>query len=59
MERCCDRMDHEVLMRWLRRRMSDRRVLMRRRQWLKAGVMEAGLWRATEVGSAQGGGIAG
>ena len=46
-------------MRWLRRRMGDRRVLTRRRQWLKAGVMEAGLWRATEVGSAQGGGIAG
>ena len=25
------------------------------RQWLKAGVMEAGQWRATEIGSPQGG----
>jgi RNA-directed DNA polymerase len=50
-----DRMDHELLMSLLRRRISDRRALKLLRQWVKAGVMEAGLWRATEKGSAQGG----
>src|SRR5439155_18218110 len=33
----------------------DRRVLKLLRQWLKAGVMEEEQWRATEVGSPQGG----
>jgi RNA-directed DNA polymerase len=32
---------------------SDRRVLKLLGQWLKAGVMEEGQWRATEIGSPQ------
>ncbi len=47
--------DQTKLMRLLEQRISDRRVLKLRRQWLDAGVMEAGQWSATPVGTPQGG----
>jgi RNA-directed DNA polymerase len=50
-----DTIDHEMLMSLMERRISDRRVLKLIRQWLKAGVMENGGWRASELGSPQGG----
>lgn len=50
-----DRIDQDLLMSLLKRRISDRRVLKLIRQWLRAGVMEEGDWTATEVGSPQGG----
>lgn len=50
-----DRIDHELLMSLLKRRISDRRVLKLIQQWLRAGVMEEGEWTSTEVGSPQGG----
>ncbi len=50
-----DRIDHDLLMSLLKRRISDRRVLKLIRQWLKVGVMAEGDWTATEVGSPQGG----
>jgi group II intron reverse transcriptase/maturase len=50
-----DAIDQEHLMQRVEQRISDKRVLKLLRQWLKAGVMEEGEVRATEVGSPQGG----
>ena len=49
-----DNLSHEWLLRFVQHRVADRRILRLIQKWLKAGVMEEGEWKDTEVGSPQG-----
>lgn len=50
-----DTIDHELLLGFVERRVTDRRILRLLRAWLKAGVMEDGAVRHPDRGSPQGG----
>lgn len=50
-----DRLSHQHLREILRQRVRDGVILRLIDKWLKAGVMEAGAWQATEEGTPQGG----
>lgn len=47
-------MDHGWMLKFVQHRVADSRVLRLIQKWLKAGIMEAGVWSKTEVGTPQG-----
>jgi RNA-directed DNA polymerase len=53
--KCFDRIHHRKLMELVRRRIADRRVLQLIDNFLRAGVMEDGLFQETPEGTPQGG----
>jgi RNA-directed DNA polymerase len=55
LEKFFDRVNHDLLMGRLAQRVSDARVLKLTRAFLNAGVLENGLFSATEEGTPQGG----
>lgn len=55
LEKFFDRVNHDVLMSRIAKRVSDKRVLLLIRRFLNAGVMEAGLVRPVTEGTPQGG----
>lgn len=50
-----DRMDHEWLLKFVKHRIADRRIIKLVEKWLKAGVMEDGKLITTSSGTPQGG----
>jgi RNA-directed DNA polymerase len=47
-------LSHEWLLKFLQHRVADVRILRLIQKWLKAGVLDEGQWKETEVGAAQG-----
>jgi retron-type reverse transcriptase len=50
-----DRLDHELIVTSIRRRVRDGSILALLRMFLESGVMLDGHWEAAEIGSPQGG----
>src|SRR5450432_30254 len=49
-----DNLSHDWLLKFVQHRVADRRILRLIQKWLKAGVMEEGEWKSTEMGTPQG-----
>ncbi len=50
-----DAIDHELLVKFIERRVADQRVVRLIQKWLNAGVLEDGGWTRSEKGTPQGG----
>jgi retron-type reverse transcriptase len=49
-----DRIEHSWMIKFVERRVGDRRIVRLIQKWLKAGVMEQGRWIEAEEGTPQG-----
>jgi len=49
-----DNLSHDWLLKFVQHRVADRRILRLIQKWLKAGVVEEGQWKNTEMGTPQG-----
>src|SRR5665811_1807719 len=55
LEKFFDRVNHDMLMARVARKVKDKKILLLIRRFLQAGVMEDGLVKPTEEGTPQGG----
>jgi RNA-directed DNA polymerase len=55
LSKCFDRLDHELILTSVNRKVSDGSVLRLIKKFLKAGVMKDGAYEETDIGSPQGG----
>ena len=55
LSKCFDRLDHELILASVNRKVSDGSVLRLIKKFLKAGVMKDGAYEETDIGSPQGG----
>lgn len=55
LSKCFDRFDHELIIKSIRRRVTDGSILNLIQMFLTSGVMIDGSWQATTIGSPQGG----
>ena len=55
LEKFFDRVNHDILMARVARKIKDKRILLLTRRYLQAGVMEDGLMEASREGMPQGG----
>lgn len=55
LEKFFDRVNHDILMSRVARRVSDKRMLLLIRRYLQAGIMQGGLMMASREGTPQGG----
>ena len=55
LSKCFDRLDHDLIVASIRRRVRDGSILALLRMFLESGVMIDGNWEATDIGSPQGG----
>ncbi|TEB08700.1 Group II intron-encoded protein LtrA [Pelotomaculum propionicicum] len=55
LSKCFDRLDHELILEGVNRKVSDGGVLRLIKKFLTAGVMKDGAWEETDIGSPQGG----
>lgn len=55
LSKCFDRLDHDLILEGVNRKVSDGSVLKLIRKFLTAGVMKDGTWEETDIGSPQGG----
>jgi RNA-directed DNA polymerase len=55
LSKCFDRLDHELILKGVNRKVSDGSILKLVKKFLTAGVMKDGVWEETDLGSPQGG----